>query len=418
MGGYSSAAGRPVEELSSVPASTQSGATPLTVAILASAREIEADWRELADKARVSVYQRFDWIDAYLETAAKAAGIVPAILAVRLGGRAAAIFPLGIEKTGPLRVARMLGGEHANIRMPIVDPDLATELGDASFLAGAIVDALRRSAHRVDILDLDALPAAWNGRAVPLADHPAALPARLPVGSLRLAADLATTLGSKRRAKKAKKHRAQLNALAPVGGYVFRRAGDAAGAREIFARFRADKAAWFARMGIDDSFAEPGIAEFFDALIERSWQGGEPLITLAAIEFDGAIRAIFGGGAAGGRMSGYFLSIADDEWRRITPGELLLHDLIAACCADGLESIDFGRGDERYKWSWLDSNDPQLRLMLPISALGGAVLSVVRLADAAERRLRQNQRLWRLAKQVRQRLAGRAAPSADADAAD
>lgn len=418
MGAYSSAAPRHAEEPSSVSALEKLGTAPLKVEILSSAGEIERDWRTLAETSRASVYQQFDWIDAFLKTAAKAAGIQPAIIVVRLAGRIAAIFPLGIEKVGPLRFARMLGGEHANIRMPIVDPDLAAELGDASALAGAIVAALRRFPQRVDILDLDALPGEWNGRIVALADHPDTLPARLPVGSLRLGADLASTLGSKRRAKKAKKHRAQMNALAPVGGYRFRQAGDAAEARAIFARFRADKAAWFARMGIRDSFAEPGIAEFFDLLIERSWRSGEPLITLAAIEFDGAIRAIFGGGAAGGRMSGYFLSVADDEWRRITPGELLLHDLIAACCVDSLESIDFGRGDERYKWSWLDSDDPQFRLMLPISTLGGVALSVIRLADAAERRLRQNQRLWRLAKQVRQRLAGRSAQSTDADAAD
>ncbi|MBN8998240.1 MAG: hypothetical protein J0H54_02325, partial [Rhizobiales bacterium] len=154
----------------------------ISAEIVAAAAAIEGEWRALADRAKVPVYQRYDWVDAFLRTVAAAQGIAPAILRIRVGGRTAAILPLGIERRGPLRIARMLGGGHANIRMPIVDPDAANALADPAQLAEVVIAALRHAGRRVDLLDLDALPLSWNGCTVPLATHPAARPARLPVG--------------------------------------------------------------------------------------------------------------------------------------------------------------------------------------------------------------------------------------------
>ncbi|MBN9018619.1 MAG: GNAT family N-acetyltransferase [Rhizobiales bacterium] len=386
---------------------------PLTVSVLRDGAAIEREWRAMAARGDASVYQQFGWTAAWAETMAREQAIEPVILAIRTAGRLAMILPLGVERIGPLRIARYPGGEHANIRMPLTDPDCRAALEDPVALAKALQDALRAAPIAVDLIDLDALPLQWNGADVPLAYHPEAKPARLPLGRLELAADLATTLGPERRGRKAKKHRSQVNALAPVGGYRFRRAESEAEALALFAQFRAEKAAWFARMGIDDSFAEPGVPAFFHALIARRWQQGEALLDLYAIEFDGSIRAIFGGGEAGGRLSGYFLSVSDDAWRRITPGELLLHDLTAHACAAGLTAFDLGRGDDRYKWSWLQTAEPQVRLILPVTLRGRAGLALIRMADRLEQRIRSNERLFRFAKALRRRIRGQESPPSD-----
>lgn len=388
----------------------------LAVSVLRDPSAIELEWRALAERAGASVYQQFGWTAAWAATIAREQAIEPAILAIHVGTRLAAILPLGVERAGALRIARYPGGEHASIRMPLVEPDCLGALADPLALAKALQDALRSAPVPVDLLDLDALPLQWNGADVPLANHPAARPARLPIGRLDLASDLAATLGPERRGRKAKKHRAQVNALAPVGGYRFRRAESEAEALALFESFRTEKAAWFARMGIDDSFAGPGVPAFFHALIARRWRGREALLDLCAIEFDGAVRAIFGGGEAGGRLSGYFLSVGDDAWRRITPGELLLHDLVAHACAAGLSSLDLGRGDDRYKWSWLQSAEPQVRLVLPVTLRGRAGLAMIGLADRMERKIRSSERLFRVAKALRRGIRGRSAagePSAE-----
>lgn len=385
----------------------------LTVSVLRDPAAIEPEWRAMAVRAGASVYQQFGWTAAWAGSMAREQAIEPVILAIRVDGHLALILPLGVERAGVLRIARYPGGEHANIRMPLMEPDCAAALSDPVALAEALRHALTTAPITVDLIDLDALPLQWNGADVPLAHHPDAKPARLPLGRLELAVDLATTLGPERRGRKAKKHRSQVNALAPVGGYRFRRAESEAEAMALFAQFRAEKAAWFARMGIDDSFAEPGVHDFFHALIARRWQQGEALLDLYAVEFDGSVRAIFGGGEAGGRLSGYFLSVSDDAWRRITPGELLLHDLVAHACAAGLKAFDLGRGDDRYKWSWLQTAEPQVRLILPVTLRGRAGLAMIRIADRLEQTIRSNERLFRLAKAVRRRIRGQESPAGD-----
>ena len=374
----------------------------LEVAVHADIAPLEMDWRALAAAEGVTVYQSFDWVAAWLDAAAPAQAIRPAIVTLYDEGRLVMIWPLGIERIGPFRIARPLGGEHANIRMPIVAADWRCEADDA-----AVDRLLRRIAgtiRGVDLFDFDALPLDQDGAPLFLARHSAALPARCNVGTIRLSGDFAAVLAAHRGAKKTKKHRWQKNALAPVGGYQLRRAASRAEADAMLDAFLAEKAAWFRRNGLDDSFAAPGVVPFFRALIARRWDDGrEGVIEIDAIEFAGGIHAILGSGTANGRQSGYFLAITDDEWRRISPGELLIHEVIEAACARGITLFDLGRGDERYKASWLDRTETHVRLIRPVTLLGHAAALAIALRDRAEKTIRDDERLWSLVGRFRKR---------------
>lgn len=367
----------------------------LVVGVHSDIAPLEAEWRALASEKGVSVYQSFDWVAAWLEAAAPAQAIRPAIVAVRAEGRLVMIWPLGVERVGPVRIARPLGGEHANIRMPIVAPDWRCEAGDAA--VDRLLRRIAASIRGVDLFDFDALPLDHEAAPLFLARHSAALPARCNVGTIRLAGDFAAVLAEHRGAKKTKKHRWQKNALAPVGGYQLRRASSREEADAMLDAFLAEKAAWFRRNGLDDSFAAPGIVAFFRALIARRWdEGREGVIDIDAIEFAGGIHAILGSGTANGRQSGYFLATTDDEWRRISPGELLIHDVIEAACARGTTLFDLGRGDERYKSSWLDRTETHVRLIRPVTLIGHAAALAIALRDRAEKKIRDDERLWSL----------------------
>ncbi|SHG49390.1 Acetyltransferase involved in cellulose biosynthesis, CelD/BcsL family [Kaistia soli DSM 19436] len=384
----------------------------LSISVHAEASEIEADWRALFEDAGTTVYQSFDWINCWLATAARALGIRPALVAMRFEGRLVMLMPLGVERIGPLRVARHLGGEHANIRMPLVATDWRLSAAEAA--TNRLLARVASAIGGVDLFDFDALPVDQPGTPLFLAAHPAARPARINVGTLALKADFAALLAEHRGAKKSKKHRWQKNALASVGGYRLRRAESQADAEAMFDAFLAEKAAWFRRKGIADSFAEAGIAPFFRALIARRWAGdGNTVIDIDAIEFDGAFHAILGSGTASGRQSGYFLAVTDDEWRRISPGELLIHDVVAAACARGTACLDLGRGEERYKASWLDQPERHVRLLRPVTMAGRAATLVLLGRDAIERSVRNDQRLWRLATRLRRLRADAQAPADD-----
>ena len=374
--------------------------TDLDISVHASPRAIADDWRRLEGSLPVSVYQSFDWIDCWTEAATGPQRIRPAIVAIRHQGRPLAILPLGIERIGPLRIGRFLGGEHANIRMGLFDPAFSATLDRTSTLA--LLSRVAKTIGRIDLFDLDAQPREWAGAANPLAAHTEAAPARCDVGMMRLEPDFAAVLKAHRGAKKAKKRRWQTNTLEPVGGFQLRRAGSEAEALADLDSYFAQKAAWFRAQGIDDSFAEPGVAEFFRALVRRRWSGDSSFVMeLDALEIDGGIRAILGSGTRSGRLSGYFMSVSDDDWRRVSPGELMLYEVIAASCERGLTALDLGRGDERYKASWLDVVEPHVRAIVPVTPAGRAAATVLRLADRAERAVRDNPKLWRLAKTVR-----------------
>ena len=385
----------------------------LRIAVHASPRDIASDGRALEQALPVSVYQSFDWIDCWVEAATGPQRIRPAIVCIRREERLVAILPLGIERIGPFRVARFLGGEHANIRMGLFDTAFAAALGPAT--AEDLLRRVARAIGDIDLYDLDAQPVEWAGVANPLAALAGAGPARCDVSIMRLEPDFATVLKAHRGAKKAKKHRWQANTLEPVGGFQLRRAASADEALAILDTYLAQKAVWFRNQGIPDSFAEPGVADFFRGLVQRRWSGDNTsLIELDTLEFDGGIRAILGSGTRSGRLSGYFMSVSDDEWRRVSPGELMLHEVIAASCARGLTALDLGRGDERYKASWLDVVEPHVRAILPVSTLGHAAAALLRLKDQAERRIRDNPKLWKLAKTIR-RWRGKAEKPAPAD---
>ncbi|MCX5493643.1 GNAT family N-acetyltransferase [Kaistia dalseonensis] len=374
---------------------------------------IEAEWRRAATLWPISVYQNFDWVDCWVSTATGPQRIRPALVTLRIAGRLAAILPLGIERVGPLRIARFLGGEHANIRMPLFDPALFARL-DAEG-SDRLLGRIARAIKGIDLIDLDAMPVMWDGRPVPLAAHPVARPARTDVGAMALGPDFKAVLAAHHGARKAKKHRWQVNALAPVGGYMVRRAADADEALALLDAYFAQKAAWFRAQGIADSFAEPGVAAFFRALVARRWRTGAPIIELDAVIVDGAVQAILGSGTEHGRLSGYFLSVANTEWRRISPGELLIHDVVAASCTRGLAILDLGRGDERYKTSWLDQREPHVRVLIGVTWRGRLAVALFGQAGRVERALRGNPRLWGLAKSLRRRLGGRRTEPAGAD---
>ncbi len=372
----------------------------LTVSVTPSARAIESDWRALERLSPLSVYQSFDWIDCWIDAATGPQRIRPAIVSLRHDDRVVAILPLGVERVGPVRIARFLGGEHANIRMGLLDPAFAAFLTPET--TAEILRCVAEALGGVDLLDLDAQPVRWAGAVNPLAAHPEARPAKCDVGMMQLGPDFAAVLAAHRGAKKAKKRRWQANTLAPVGGSVLRRAASRDEALAILETYFEQKAAWFREQGITDSFAEPGVADFFRALVERRWDGGETsLIELDALEFDGGIRAILGSGTASGRLSGYFMSVSNDDWRRVSPGELMLYEVISASCARGLTSLDLGRGDERYKASWLEEIERHVRVIVPVTLAGHAVSGLMRATDRIESTIRDNPKLWQLAKKIR-----------------
>ena len=92
------------------------------------------------------------------------------------------------------------------------------------------------------------------------------------------------------------------------------------------------------------------------------------------------------------------------EIARCSPGEVLLSLLVESKCRQGLKAFDLGIGEGRYKSTWCDRAEPLFDTLVPLTAKGRIFV----MAEAARRRLKrvvkQNERLWKLAQDLRARL--------------
>ena len=335
-------------------------------------------WAALAPEAPASPYQSFAFAQAWFATIGAAAGATPLIVVARDESDApTALLPLARVWRGPSRLAVFLGGKDANFNLGLFRPgpdwspaDVAALLADAGKQAG------------LDAYLFANQPERWRGWANPLTAGPRqtspsfAYASALP-GEFSVWLDARASKDAK---KKMRKKRAKLEATAPVVHAV------AAGADEIdraLAAFHDQRRARAASLGVPDPYASSAAHEF---LAELARAGALELHTLSHGE---RIIGVFGALPGVGRLSGLFIGHdSDPEVARSSPGEILLHAVIADAIARGFVEFDLGVGEARYK-------DEACEIVEPLFDSAFAVTLKGRLAVVA---LLATQRLKRWAK--------------------
>ena len=356
---------------------------------------IEQLWRELERRAAISVYQRFDWVQPWCKHATKSLGIEPAIVLGSQRGGPVFILPLGKKRTGLGIEASWLGCSHVNIGLGIFDPGYAATLDRSG--TRRLFRQIAKVLAPVDYIALRNQPEIWADARNPLVDVGNKVNDQ-PVLAIRLQSDFDAIVSPRRR----KKLRWQANRLAPVGGYRFFRAADRAQAAGVFDAFLAQKDQQFAKLGIDNVFDDRGTVDCFRAMIDRSFDHEAPIIELFGLDIDGETRATFAAGAHNGRVHGYFSGISLDEFQHVSPGELLLHNLVQASSQQGHHTLDLGVGEERYKLSWSPTLEHQFSSYLAISMSGRIAIALRIVAQVVRVRIRRNDTAWRIAKRLRQ----------------
>lgn len=75
----------------------------------------------------------------------------------------------------------------------------------------------------------------------------------------------------------------------------------------------------------------------------------------------------------------------DLEYRKYAPGVMALADLMETCFDRGLETFDFLRGDEDYKFNWATRTTTNINLHLFPKSLGGKGLELLKRAESRAR---------------------------------
>jgi CelD/BcsL family acetyltransferase involved in cellulose biosynthesis len=298
-------------------------------------------WMALAQEAPASPYQRLDFARAWFTTIGAAEGATPLIVVARDEvGQPVALLPFARTARGPLRLAAFLGGKDSNYNLGLFRPGGAWSRDDiAALLAGAAAQAR----PRLDAFLLCNQPLSWRGLNNPLADGKGQPSPSFAYASA-LPGDFSVWLdarASKEAKKKMRKKRARLEATAPL---VHARTATEDEIDRALAAFHAERRARTEALGVPDPYASPAAQTFLGELAH----GGA--LELHTLSLGDRVIAVFGAMPGAARQSGLFIGHdGDTEIARSSPGEIMVHAVVADAIARGFAEFDLGIGEARYK---------------------------------------------------------------------
>lgn len=334
------------------------------------------------------------------------------VATLTLGGKPVFALALEVVSQGPFRVARFMGGRHANGNFAAADPQwLATAQSAA---VGSVFRAVAKARPDIDLIALERLLPDLDGFANPLAsfDHFAS-------PNISLAVDLgggfdALLLRASGKRKR-KKHRSQMRKFEAVGSHRRIEARGPDEVERLLDAFFEMKELRFRKMGIANVFSGDQTRAFFRALFTQALAEDTPSFVLHGLEVAGKLRAITGSSRSGKRLICEFGAIAEDDLAHSSPGDFLFFDNIQEACETGFAVYDFSIGDEPYKRQWCDIETRHLEVLVPLTLKGRALAQTLRQGARLKAFVKNSPTIWKLTKMLRRKAAGQAARAATDD---
>lgn len=359
---------------------------------------IEREWRHLETTGCGTVFQRYDWVDAYVRHVLPHENARASILLGRLDGEPAFILPLAISKNGPLRIAKWIGGKHSSYNFGLWSQQGAARMRN---LSRPIIERILGNAlANVDCALLGQMPRCFDNVTQPLGAL-SAISSATEGYAFALAGDFDTLLQSRDGRGRRKRVKAKERKMGMAGEVRYQMLQNPAQQHVALDFFFAQKALRLAEQGKPNSFAEPGITDFFHNLIDRSLGMDEPLLEIATLSVGGATRAVTGSGIYRGHMNSYFTAFALDELAQHSPGNVLTFRHIEHSCERGMTVYDLGIGYEDYKTHWCDIIHELHDAYAAFTPFGSVAVSAMRLGEAVKDRIRRNKQLWKNLKTVK-----------------
>jgi CelD/BcsL family acetyltransferase involved in cellulose biosynthesis len=363
---------------------------------------IEPEWRAFERRADGTVFQTCEWLATWQRHVGVRRQTKPAVVIGRDGtGQILFLFPLAVERVGFVRRLTWLGAGLCDYNAPLLATDFPRWVTRRRFQAlwNDILLRLRSHPHlRYDYVDLKQMPETVGGQANPML--------RLGVAPHSSNAHLVTltdnwdTLYARRSSATRRHDRSKRHKLAEYGTIDFVNATHHDQIVTTLATLMAQKARWFAEMGVANMFERPGYRAFFHEIATSPWT--RHIAHVSRLEVGGRTVATNFGLTFG---DCYYHVLAsydrDAPTARFGPGAAHLHDLLRHAIGLGLRRFDFSVGDERFKHEWCDT---EVKLYDHVSAanLRGLFCAVpITVAGRLKRRVKQSPVLWRVFRRAR-----------------
>ncbi|WP_437344069.1 GNAT family N-acetyltransferase [Mesorhizobium marinum] len=372
----------------------QSGRPRPTVSVLS--RDSLSAYAELARRGVCAPPQSALWIEEWVATT----GPDGFLAVLEAEGGPACALALEVIRSGPFRIARFMGGRHANGNFPLLVPDAT-----ASIEIEAMLPAIRAARPDIDALVLERLLPDLDGLPNPLLRFP-----HFPSPNLALAANLEggfdALLSRVSGKRKRKKHRSQMRKFEAAGGFRLIEASTPEEVSRLLDAFFAMKEFRFRNMGIANVFGDVEVQNFFRSLFLDALRENPPPFVLHALEVGGTLRAVTGSARAGKRIVCEFGAIAKDELAHASPGDFLFFENIGKAGRQGFEIFDFSVGDEPYKRLWCEIETRHFDVAVPLTPKGRILAGALQMKAAAKSYVKNSPAMWRLAKMLRRSAAG------------
>ncbi|HWK64908.1 MAG TPA: GNAT family N-acetyltransferase [Rhizobiaceae bacterium] len=352
-----------------------------------------AAYRTLEHCATFSPAQSPAWVSAWIGE------IKPDFVVASLSHYGVPSYALALEivRRGPFRVARFMGGHHANGNFSPLARS-APPLSRANL--HDLIASIGKARPDIDLLSLERVADSIQDRTNPLM----ALGCRQspnPALAIDLSGGFDVLL--ERMSGKRKRNRSQSRKFEAAGGFRVVTAKTPDEASRLLEAFFAMKQERFRKMGLPDVFGAPEVRRFFHRLFREALAEKNPPFVLEGLEVAGQLRAVTGSSRCGGRLVCEFGAIREDELSRLSPGDFLFFDSIRRACEKGFAFYDFSVGDEPYKRLWCDVEITHYDVLVPMTMRGSILARAMRAKSRLKAFVKRNSIAWRLTKALRRR---------------
>ncbi|NGO53757.1 GNAT family N-acetyltransferase [Allomesorhizobium camelthorni] len=386
--------------------SRETAAPAFSITVASAAPEILGQYSELCGTGVFAPAQSPEWVATWTAKAE-----TDHVIAVFFSsGRPVFALALEIVRAGPVRIARFMGGSHANGNFAAADPSWLATAGAAEMQA--LTAEIGRARPDIDIVALERLLPDFEDLPNPLLALPHYSSPNLSL-AVCLDGGFEALLDRASGKRKRKKHRSQTRKFEAAGGFTRIEATSPAEVTRMLDAFFVMKEDRFRRAGIANVFGDAKVQAFFRALFTDALAASPPPFVLHGLEVDGKLRAVTGSSRSGKRLICEFGAIAEDELAHASPGDFLFFDNIREACAQGFSVYDFSVGDEPYKRLWCDIETRHMDAVVPLTLKGRAFAASMRLKAHLKAFVKTSPLIWKLTKALRKKAAGQPAASAE-----
>lgn len=355
--------------------------------------EIETVWRELEADGIATLFQSFDWLNAWCATAMRAMGEEPLIVTGTDGqGRVVFIWPMAIRRSMGTSVLTWLGSPIASYNMGLFRRDAGT------FAPEEIAGLLRTVAKErpgISAIELTNQPSKWEDVSNPFASLPSR-PSGECARSIPLGASFEALCKAKHSTSRRDQFRRKERKVGEFGRVEYGQATTIAARAGYVDAFLAYKNAQLEKIRAPNVFANRAIASFLHRLAAADTRSYA--CDLAFLKIGGMLTAAHWGFRFKDRYYCFNESLAEGPALRYSPGTLLMRQSVERECGAGTKYFDFGPGPGQHKDIWGPVDVPLIDTRMIIRVVGWLPVTPAAIRAYAKGQVRAHPavlRLWR-----------------------